>query len=362
VQILWLQVVVALTFVWLNRGGTAGYAAAGATLLLAMPAVIRLRTRWLYQWMSTWLRFAGRDRELVTGPGDLRLRLLDHLAPAAYLAPIEIGDEHTVAVAHSGGMCAVLELGPADGAYHVRAQRLPPLVALLPPAPEGSPPIALQLVMQVQPAPSPAVGDGLIAASYRELSGLRVPAHRRAWLAVQVRRTPDTYTDAELRPALMAVLRQVRRRLRKAGITHHLLDGDELLTAIAELAGIEPPATSGRLVARETWHTWSAGPDLHSSSHRLARWPGTGWEIDQTTCAVPSAINTLSVALTTQPERAPEIAVELTIRLTCRGRRQLAIAEEALDAAVRAAGGRVVRLDGRQREGVAATMLFGGFL
>jgi type VII secretion protein EccE len=226
-QILWLQALAAAAIVSYGARPVIFYVVLGAAVLLAIPAVVRVRRRWLYDWMSTWLRYQLRPRQLKHGHGDPRVRLLEHLEPSTRLDTAELGGEAAGLLAHAGGLSVVMELARPGSAHQTTARSLPSLAALLPAEITDAPPVALQLLVQVLPAPSPGAGDGPIATSYRELSGLQVPAQRRAWLVLQLRRTADAYTDAELRPPLATALQHLRRRLRKSQIPHRLLDLDE---------------------------------------------------------------------------------------------------------------------------------------
>jgi type VII secretion protein EccE len=348
------------------------YGALAAGVLLAVPAVVRVRRRWLYDWMSTWLRYRSRPRQLMHGPGDPRVRLLEHLEPTARLDTAELGGEAAGLLAHAGGLSVVMELAPPGGTHQTTARPLPSLVTLLPAEVTDAPPIALQLLVQVLPAPAPAAGAGPIGTSYRELSGLNVPAQRRAWLVLQLRRTADAYTDADLRPALATALQHLRRRLRKNQVAHRLLDLDELLATTAQLADIDPAApvagvygtVQGRPMANETWRAWSTATSAHAT-HRLVRWTDADLPIDQLLCSVPATINTLSVAVTAEQRRPAgpgDVIVELGIRLSAPDHRNLAAANDVLAQAVRQVGGLTMPLDGDQRAGAAATMMFGGFL
>ncbi len=371
-QILWVQALAAAVAVSYGAGPVIFSIALGVAVLLAIPAVVRVRRRWLFDWMSTWLRYKTRQRQLLHGPGDPRVRLLEHLEPSARLDAVEFGGEPAGLLAHVGGISVVMELAPPGSAHQTTARQLPSLAALLPAELADAPPTALQLLVQVLPAPSPVAGDGPIAASYRELSRLSVPAQRGAWLVLQLRRTADAFTDADLRPALATALQHLRRRLRKFNVVHRVLDLDELLATAAQLADVDPTApgagvygtAQGRPVANETWRAWSTGSSAHAS-HRLVRWPGADLPIDEILCSVPATINTLSVAVTTDQQRAGgpgEVAVELGIRLSAPDHRHLAAANDALAQAMRRAGGLTMPLDGDQRAGAAATMVFGGFL
>jgi ESX secretion system protein EccE len=220
------------------------------------------------------------------------------------------------------------------------------------------------------PAPAPQAGTGIVAESYRELTGGAVPAQRRAWLALQVRRTPDGYDNAELLPALSLAVRRLRRRLRQDDVANRLLDREDLLATAALLSGVEAgrPGTygsaRGRPLAREGWRAVLTSTALQSA-HRLARWPAATWSIDQLVCGVSTTAITFAVAVTREPSRASQpddVAVELVVRVLAADMRQLSVAEHGLTQAAREAGALLERLDGEQRAGIAATLPFGGFL
>jgi type VII secretion protein EccE len=371
VQIMWWQALAAAVIVTIGRDARIVSSVAAVAALLAMPSVVLVRRQWLYRWLAVWLRYRLRGRTLSAAPTDTRLSFLEFIEPSTVVTSVEIDEEPAAVLAHTGGVTAVLELWPADGALLVGpAQPLPSVATLLPVDDGVAPPTNLQLLVQVLPAPSPQAGTGIVAESYRELTGGAVPAQRRAWLALQVRRTPDGYDNAELLPALSLAVRRLRRRLRQDHVANRLLDREDLLAAAALLGGIDAgrPGTygtaRGRPLAREGWRAVLTSTTLQSA-YRLSRWPGATWSIDQLACGVPATATTFAVAVTRDAARTgqpDDLAVELVLRVLAADMRQLSAAEHDLTRAAQECGGLLERLDGEQRAGIAATLPFGGFL
>ncbi|MBB4957029.1 type VII secretion protein EccE [Micromonospora polyrhachis] len=345
---------------------------AGAALTLA-PTLIRLRGRWAYQWLPLWLRYRLRPHRLPASGGNHALNLLSFVESSAALDTIDIDDQSVALIGHRGGLSAVFELDPADGSLVVGPpQPIPSPAELLPAADDESPSITVQVLIHVAPAPRVSLGPGVVDRSYRELTDGDVPAHRRVWVVLQAARTPDFYSDAELRPALTSAIRRTRRRLRRDQITARLLNRDELLAAVGYLAELPPQAdkgnvygaASGRMLAREGWQTWWT-EQMPQTSHRLVQWPRMPWQVDSLLRQLPTLASVVSVAVTRDPNRTSpgdDVAVEVGFRLIARDANTLAAGNQALAEAVRRDGGRTERLDGEQVRGLAATLPLGGFL
>ncbi|MGW0434901.1 type VII secretion protein EccE [Micromonospora sp. NPDC003197] len=345
---------------------------AGAALTLA-PTLIRLHGRWAYQWLPLWLRYRFRSHRLPTSGGNQALNLLSFVESSAALDTLDIDDQSVALIGHRGGLSAVFELEPADGSLVVgRPQPIPSPAELLPAVDDESPSITVQLLIHVAPAPRVTLGPGVVDRSYRELTNGDVPAHRRVWVVLQAARTPDFYSDADLRPALASAIRRTRRRLQRDRITARLLNRDELLAAVGYLAELPPQADKGnvygaasnRILAREGWQTWWT-EQVPQSSHRLVQWPRMPWQIDSLLRQLPTLASVVSVAVTRDPNRTSpgdDVAVEVGLRIIARDAKTLAAGNQALAEAVRRDGGRTERLDGEQVRGLAATLPFGGFL
>ncbi|GIJ29629.1 hypothetical protein Vqi01_47910 [Micromonospora qiuiae] len=336
---------------------------ATVALLLLAPTVVRHRGRWLYEWLRVWWGYRGRRRQLAaTGP-EAAWQLLTHLEGSVELDQVEIDDQPAVLLTHRGGLSAVLEVDPTEGALLMGApQALSSPMSLLPAADPKTPQVAVQVLIQVTPAPR--VGAAAVDRAYRELTGGSVPASRQAWVVLQAPRTPDFHADRDLRPALTAAIRRTRRQLRHDRVMARLLNRDEVLAAVASLTHLTGAAAGGdRPLARESWRNWSA-QGTPQSCHRLLDWPDRAWEVDPLLRALPAAAGVVSIAVARQPGRPgdDEAVLEVAFRLIGADAAALAAADRALAEAIRGHGGRLQRLDGEHAHGVAATLPLGGFL
>ncbi|MER7332990.1 MULTISPECIES: type VII secretion protein EccE [unclassified Micromonospora] len=336
--------------------------ATGAMLLLT-PTMIRFRNRWLYQWISVWWGFRGRRRQLTATGGDAAAQLLAQLERGVELETVEVDDQPAVLLTHRGGLSAVFEVDPTEGALLMSApQALPSPASLLPAADEKAPPVVVQLLIQVTPAPRARSGAAAVDRAYRELTNGDVPASRQAWVVLQVARTPDFHADRDLRPTLTAAIRRMRRQLRQERVTARMLNRDEVLaavTALTHLTGGAPGAAGERPLARETWRGWST-QGAPQSCHRMLAWPRRPWEVDPLLRGLPAAASVVSIAASRTA--GDDVAVEVAFRLMGTDPTALAAADQALHEAIRGHGGRLQRLDGEHAHGVAATLPLGGFL
>lgn len=335
--------------------------ATGAILLLT-PTMIRLRNRWLYQWISVWWGFRARRRQLTAVGGDAAAHLLAHLERGVELEAVEVDDQPAVLLTHRGGLSAVFEVDPTEGALLMSApQALPSPASLLPAADEKGPPVVVQLLIQVTPAPRARSGAAAVDRAYRELTNGDVPASRQAWVVLQVARTPDFHADRDLRPTLTAAIRRTRRQLRQERVTARMLNRDEVLAAVTALTHLTdgaPGAAGERLLARETWRGWST-QGAPQSCHRMLAWPRRPWEVDPLLRGLPAAS---VVSIAASRTAGDDVAVEVAFRLMGTDPTALAAADQALHEAIRSHGGRLQRLDGEHAHGVAATLPLGGFL
>ncbi|MEU6024919.1 type VII secretion protein EccE [Micromonospora sp. NPDC047134] len=334
-----------------------------AVLLLLSPTLLRHRGRWLYQWLAVGWSYRGRRRQLAaTGP-DPRWQLLTHLEDSVELEQVEIDDQPAVLLTHRGGLSAVLEVDPTEGALLVGSpQALPSPMALLPASDPQAPPVTVQVLIQVTPAPR--VRAAAVERAYRELTEGAVPASRQAWVVLQAPRTPDFHADRDLRPALTAAIRRTRRQLRQDRVTVRLLNRDEVLAAVANLTHLTgEPVAGDRPLARESWRSWSA-EGTPQSCHRLVDWPDRHWEVDPLLRGLPAAAAVVSIAVARETGRqgADNAVVEVAFRLIGTDATALTAADTALHEAIRGQGGRLQRLDGEHAHGVTATLPFGGFL
>ena len=353
-RLLLAQAVVALAVAAAAAHSPLLWALAGLGAVVLVPSVLVSRR------FGVRMRYRMRARTVKSRTGDLRSGLLEHLDPSTVIDSIEVDGDRVGVVATDTGAVAVLELGgTAAGMLVDPPVQLPSPAALLPADDPSGAPVSVQLVVQVVPA-ARAETD-VIAKSYLELAGATVPATRRAWLAVRVWRTPDSYTQAELRPALVAGLRSLRRRLRQHKVPAESLGPEALLDVTAALAGLGTPGIEAGAAASESWRRWSTAETVHST-HRMVGWPRPDWRIDALLRGVPAAAVTLGLAVTRPRGRpGPELAVELAVRVATTDQRRLATADSALAGLVHRAGGRCEPMPGEQVFGLAATLPLGGF-
>ncbi|MEV6523338.1 type VII secretion protein EccE [Longispora sp. NPDC051575] len=366
-----------------------------AAVLTLLLTVVRVQRRWLYRWLGTWLRYVLRDRVAQPAPYvDPRAALLEHLSPATLVTSVEIDGQGVGIIEHAAGVTALLELGPIDAGLVAESPvKLPSPAALLPPTDPNAPPLTLQLLIQAAPAPALTVGNSPVANSYRQLTEGRIPAVRRAWLAIRLGREGATHSDADLRQALGSAARRLVRRLRQDDVLARALDRDEALTAVGVLAHL--PATNAPVrgsatvgsvgvasvgaaspgpIGQETWNAWWSG-ETAQTTIKLRRWadPRTdgGSRLLSVALASPGLATTVSLAarrVDVRPADLPAgsdaelVAVELGVRLAAPSTALLDAGSTALAANLRAIGATVDRLGGEQAAGLAATLPLGGFL
>ena len=295
----------------------------GALLALALTAA-RARGRWLGDWLTLAMHYSARDRHTDLGPAHPGPALLALLAPEATGSTLRVADEPIHLISRAAGVTAILR--PAGN-------QLPAPETLLPAA---DPAIAVQLVHH---------------------AGINRDQPPRTWLALQALRTAETYADAELHRTLGNAIRRVRRQLRRLGCPASVLAEHEVLGTLAALAHVN----GGRGQVREAWRNWQSGP-IGQATYRLDGWAEaargarqlTGWLL----AAAPHAAVTLSITA----HRAPadtEPQLRAMLRLAAANPQVLAHSEAQLTEAARHCAIAVTRLDGRQAEGIAATLPLG---
>jgi type VII secretion protein EccE len=305
-----------------------------AVALLCLTA-IRVRGTWLYHLGWLGFRFAIRTRRHDLPDAEKAHALLALLLPGATARTMQTGQGPVLTISQPGGLTAIMR---------PRTARPEPLTAL--PRPADLMPTATGIPERF----------GIQAVFH---SGARADQPPRLWLAVHAVRTPDLAGDTELTVVLRNALRRVRRSLDRAGLRVEALAEDSATAAIAGLAHV----TGGRSEVREDWRYWRTG-GVSQACFAL-----DGWE--------RLAAGRTGPVLTRLLTHAPGIAVTLTVgaRLGPGGTttdavlRLAATTEAAIEATSASVAGllaqsgvRLIRLDGIQRSGVAASLPIGGFL
>ncbi|MFU8872134.1 type VII secretion protein EccE [Micromonospora sp. SL4-19] len=349
-QVVAAQVAVAVLAAAAGRGMAWTGAAVLLAALLLPGAWLRLRGRWLYQWLLVGLGHLTRRRSLAAASGPAAV--LELVAPGATVRSAELAGGPAAVVDDVAGMTALLEIGDPGDLLGDGPQALPAPLTLLPPPGPASPPVRIQLLLSASPAPAPAAAPGPVGASYRQLTDGRLAGRTRAVLAVRVLRA-DGWSDEELHRALSGTIRRVVRRL--GPLTGRPLGGPAALRVVAELAHHDAGAP-----VRESWPVVTVG-GLSQATWRLRRWP------DPRTAPAPSLVARLlalpatatTVSLCVGPRAGSDAApvpAELTVRLAARSTAELSAAGRALRRLAGDLGAQVRRLDGEHLDGLAVTL------
>ncbi|MGC4745327.1 type VII secretion protein EccE [Micromonospora sp. DT201] len=347
-QLVTAQVAAVLVLSALGRPAPVVAAAALVAVLLVAVAGVRLRGRWLFEWLGTAVAHLTRRRALA-GPAGAA-DLLDLVAPGTVVLSTELTGGAAAVLEDTAGMVALLELGDPGDLLGDVSRAIPAPSALLPPAGPDVPPLRVQLLLGGVPAPVPAAG-GTVGTSYRQLTDGRLAGRERAVVAVRVLRV-DGWSEEDLRRVLAGTVRRIVRRL--GSLTARPLGVPAALRVLGELAHHD-----GQPV-RESWPALRSGA-LLQATFRLIQWPepdgAGGRRLVPRLLALPATATTVSI--TAGPPSvtgAGGVPTELTVRLAAGTATELAVASEALGRLVTDLGGELQRLDGAHLFGLAATL------
>ena len=350
-QIVTAQAAVALLLAASDRGplGIAGAALLGGALVLL--AWVRLRRRWLFEWLAVGLRYLTRRHTLV--PGADAAALLPRVSPTARTLPADVATEETDVIADAYGLTAVLELGDPVGLMTDTPRSLPSPASLLRAAGPDGPPTRVQLLLVHASAPGPRA-DSTPAASYRQLTDGRLAGYERSLCVLRVLRT-EGWSDDDLRRALSSTVRRVRRRL--APIPARPLPAGSVRRVLDEAAhhGAHP--------AREQWRALRLG-GLVQATFRLRRWPDprseTGRRLVPRLLALPATAVTVSLSAGPRTGAGVDpVPADLTVRLAADDADHLSTAARALHRLLTTEGADAHRLDGEHLDGLIATLPLG---
>lgn len=352
-QVVAAQTAVALLLAAAGHGPLVVAAAGLGATALVLTAWLRLRRRWLFEWIRVGLRYLFRRHALA--PTAEPAALLDLLVPEAQVRPVELAGDAAAVISDGYGLTAILELGDPTGLLADAPQSLPTPVSLLPAASAETPPIRIQLVLTGAPAPTLRAGGGTPATSYRQLTDGRLLGHERALLAVRVLRT-EGWSEADLHRALSSTVRKVRRRL--APVSTRLLGDRAALGVLAEVAHHD-----GAHPAQESWQAVRLG-GLLQTTFRLRRWPDprseTARRLVPRLLALPATATTVSISAGPRVGAGAEpVPVDLTVRLAAENAAGLSTAMQAMRRLLAAESATGRRLDGEHLEGFAATLPLG---
>ena len=352
-QLIGSQVAAAALLIGAVNGPIALAASAVVAGLVLALTWLRMRGRWVFEWIGVAMRHNNR-RHTAPG-GDTSSALLEFVSPGARIEQVELAGDPTAIIVDGLGLTAVLELGDPAGLLAEEAAALPSPAALLPPAGPDQPPVLIQLLLSGAPAPSIRAGAGTPANSYRQLTEGRLLGHSRALLAVRVLRG-EGWSEEELRRTLTGLARKMTRRLSSAPARP--LGEAAARRVLAELAHDE-----GVGGAHESWAGLRVG-GLAQTTFRLDRWPDprneTGRRLVPRMLTLPAAATTVSLIAGPRSAHGPT-PIELTVRLAAPEPTSLGVASQALRKLLSAEHAHARRLDGEQLQGLAATLPLGGF-
>ncbi|MCA1655474.1 MAG: type VII secretion protein EccE, partial [Pseudonocardiaceae bacterium] len=271
VNVVVLEVAVAIGLVLLAIDVDLVYVAIGIALIGLVIAVIRSRGRWFTQWIGLTFGYALRsharlskptnpisiegiveaDVTPVTGPDDPRVSLLRLAVPDLVVAHGVDHERRPLGLAwHEGTWTAVLLVDPAPGLVtQLGGSPNLPLGALAPCLEDRGVVLdAIQVIWHCYPGSAALPPNSPALASYMELLGpLPAAARRTTWVAVRLdpRRCPAAVRERGggvlgAHRALIGALSRVRNALESRGVPTRPLDPDELLKAgisAAELTG-----------------------------------------------------------------------------------------------------------------------------
>jgi type VII secretion protein EccE len=363
---------VAVALVALDRGlaPLAGVVLSAALLV----GLLRVRGRWLVQWLGLALRYRLRVREREAEPlaadADARVRTLRLLTGDLAVARARDHDGREVGLlGHAGGWSAVLALDPAgaDGGAGLVAGDAQagaasfPLAALAGTLADRG--VVLDAVSAVWHC-RPVTDDTPAAAAYREVLGPLPPVSRReAWLVVRLdpARCPDAVAErgggvVGAHRAVVGALARISRVLADHDAAVRPLGADEVLDAAVEAADADGDP-GDRL--KEHWRAVVVGEVGHAA-FGVTRWPAdTAPErLTDLTDLTATVARTCTLALTLEPDATADATVGLrgTVRLTADTPDALAVAGRELVARGHALGVSLDPLDGQHAAALAATL------
>ncbi len=225
---------------------------------------------------------------------------------------------------------------------------------------ETSVPVSgVQVVNCVMPAPTGLIAaNSPLAQSYRDLLGADpVQADQAVWVALRL--TPRDAADAAasrgggldgVDRALATSIARIGKALSEVDVGYRILDGAELLDALAGAVG------GAGSVATERWQLWHAA-NLAQVCYEVADWP-TGRPADFLAgfSRIPAAL--VSVAVLLAPADG-DVGLRGLVRVGAQPADIGRIGRSVEDMA-RRSGGRVRRLDGEHGPAVYATCPTGG--
>ncbi|MGW1992317.1 type VII secretion protein EccE [Embleya sp. NPDC001921] len=380
-QIVLIQLGALLFAIAATANPAASIGLGAVAVLLVAPALVRLRGRWLVQWLPIVFDF-GRRRRLpaVADDADAVPAPVLECAPHLVTGSVDDRERRSIGVIGDGTfLTAVLLVTSRDEPLRpARGQRsLPPTVIVSALEVDDVRLASVQVVQHTRPAPAGHLPEeSLAATSYRQLveQGLHdVPALRLTWIALRF--DPELCASAVAargggeQGAQRALLRAVDRlagNLTGAGFEARALDEAELIQALATSCGVNLSTRrygygrGGRRTV-ESRRAWRCDDRRHTT-YWANRWPeptqGRTSDPIGTLTATPAIATTF--ALTATHGVGGTTALTAHVRITARSDSELADATKQLERRARAEEIGLTRLDWEQQPALLATLPLGG--
>lgn len=346
-------------------------AATAAALILPVLALVfvRVRGRWLVELLVLRWRFRRRAASRRVRPEDPRLAVLGSLTRDLTVRTVEDrGRSIGVGRDGSGWFAGVALVPPAGVRGDVRPPlRLGPLIAAV--GDSDAPVSSAQLVVHTVPVRTE--DDGRPATvSYANLgAGLSgpPPVERTSWITVRV--DPTTAADLAaprfdvdaLYGGITAAVHRISRATDRAGLSHQILDGQGLISALLRSCGTDTALADGATAGGgERWDSCRTAGLAHACFW-VRSVPATdrlGVLIDAL-ARVPATLT--SVSLSVEPVLADrsELSLRLLVRVAAEPR-ALAGTCRFLDGVAARHGAALARLDGEHEPATYATAPTGG--
>ncbi|MGH3935811.1 MAG: type VII secretion protein EccE [Pseudonocardiaceae bacterium] len=387
VNLVVLEIGLALGLVLLAVDGSLWWAALLILLVTAPLALGRWRGRWLVLWIQLTASYLARSRgsqilqrasvtnpvaaeEPVLGSDDPRVALLRLAVPDLVVAHGTDHQREPLGLAwHQGTWTAVLQVAaspslitPVGGAPNL------PLSALAPCLEDRGVVLdAIQVIWHCYPGSAALPSSSPALRSYLEVLGpLPAAARRTTWVAVRLDPRRCAVAVAERgggvlgsHRALIGALSRVRSALEARGVSIRPLDADQLLRAGISAAELSSVAGTGQQVAvSEGWAAVTAAGVGHAS-YAISGW-AVGNVVPNLTALTGVRALSTTVALSLSPGGDDaEVGLRGLVRVSARNPTELEAADGQLRTVSERLGVALTPLCGQQVAGLAATLPLG---
>ena len=382
VNLVVLEIGLALGLALLAVDTALWWAALGVLLVAAALALVRWRGRWLMLWVQLTARYLARSPgpqvlkvASVTSPDpggsdDPRVALLRLVVPDLVVAPGTDHQREPLGLAwHQGTWTAVLQVAaPPSLITPVGGTPSLPLGALAPCLEDRGVVLdAIQVIWHCYPGNAALPSSSPALRSYLEVLGpLPAAARRTTWVAMRLDPRRCLAAVAErgggvmgAHRALIGALSRVRSALESRGVSTRPLGVDQLLRAGISAAELSAVAGTGQQVAlNEGWTAVTAAGVGHAS-YAISGWQVGGVAPNLTALTGVRALST-TVALSLSPGGdGAEVGLRGLVRVSARNRTELEAADGRLQAVSERLGVALTPLHGLQTAGLAATLPLG---